>query len=272
MVGPPCTSGARKSASPVGAANDGCRLHVDHRVAPIEESGEQCEADASCVIHTSGFDTTLDIPHKLFAKNQILSADSAGRAQERNSQPQEVPGHSDDRSRQLQHALIMPESACVWRRRTLKCLRRELLRTTDLAAAAGHGAKHFFVFGHKPAYTYYFGTNLPPNPGVSGLDKFTGSRDAFWNVIEQYGATYFCGHEHEFNMSQPTGHAWQVLVGTGGSPFDAKLGEVPSLAYFGQPPVPRGAARWSRTATGSPPENGLGLDTLFSVKCFLSRS
>jgi hypothetical protein len=96
----------------------------------------------------------------------------------------------------------------------------------DLGKAAGRGAKHFFVFGHKPAYTYYFGTNTPPNPGVSGLDKFTGSRDAFWGIIEQYGATYFCGHEHEFNMMQPKGGAWQVLVGTGGSPFDAKQGEV----------------------------------------------
>jgi hypothetical protein len=96
----------------------------------------------------------------------------------------------------------------------------------DFAAAAARGSKHFFVFGHKPAYTYYFGTNNPPNPGISGLDKFPSSRDAFWSVIEQYGATYFCGHEHEFNMMQPTGHAWQVLVGTGGSPFDAKQGEV----------------------------------------------
>ena len=97
---------------------------------------------------------------------------------------------------------------------------------SDLGAAAGRGAKHYFVFGHKPAYTYYFGTNTPPNPGVSGLDKIPASRDAFWNVIEQYGATYFCGHEHEFDMAQPKGAAWQVLVGSGGSPWDAKQGEV----------------------------------------------
>jgi hypothetical protein len=96
---------------------------------------------------------------------------------------------------------------------------------SDLAAAASRGAKHFFVFGHKPAYTYYFGTSIPPNPGVAGLDNVPASRDAFWRVIEQYGATYFCGHEHVFEMSQPKGAAWQVMVGSGGSPFAARQGE-----------------------------------------------
>ena len=70
------------------------------------------------------------------------------------------------------------------------------------------------------------GTNTPANPGIAGLDKLPASRDAFWSLIEQYGATYFCGHEHVFNMMQPRGGAWQVLVGSGGSPFDAKPGEV----------------------------------------------
>ena len=93
----------------------------------------------------------------------------------------------------------------------------------DLSSAEARGAQHFFVFGHKPAYTYYYGANLPAGP--SGLDNDPASRDAFWNVIEQYGATYFCGHEHVFNMMQPRasqgGKAWQVLVGSGGSPFEA---------------------------------------------------
>lgn len=97
----------------------------------------------------------------------------------------------------------------------------------DLAAAQARGTRHFFVFGHKPAYTYYYGANpnapLPDKP--AGLDSDRASRDAFWNVIEQYGATYFCGHEHIFNMMQPRaaqgGKAWQVLVGSGGSPFEA---------------------------------------------------
>jgi hypothetical protein len=98
----------------------------------------------------------------------------------------------------------------------------------DLAAAKARGNTHFFVFGHKPAFTYYYG-KAPTSPlptAASGLDNDTTARNAFWAVIEQYGATYFCGHEHIYNFSQPTaatgGSAWQILVGSGGSPFEAK--------------------------------------------------
>jgi Calcineurin-like phosphoesterase len=93
----------------------------------------------------------------------------------------------------------------------------------DLAAASARGAKKMFVFGHKPAYTYAFLANGPT--AASGLDAAPGSvadRDAFWNVIETYKATYFCGHQHVYNVSQPRGGAYQVLVGAGGSPFEAK--------------------------------------------------
>jgi hypothetical protein len=94
----------------------------------------------------------------------------------------------------------------------------------DLAAAYSHGAQHFFVFGHKPAFTYAY-----PGGSASGLDTNpagTGNRDAFWSVIENYGATYFCGHEHIYNISRPVksngqvSTAYQVLVGSGGSGFD----------------------------------------------------
>jgi hypothetical protein len=97
--------------------------------------------------------------------------------------------------------------------------------STDLTSAQARGVKQFFVFGHKPAFTYYFGvTNaLPDKP--SGLDNDPASRDLFWDVIEHYHATYFCGHEHIFHMDQPRaatgGKAWQVIVGSGGSPFEA---------------------------------------------------
>jgi hypothetical protein len=95
----------------------------------------------------------------------------------------------------------------------------------DLAGAKARGISHCFVFGHKPAFTYYYGvTNaLPDKP--AGLDNDPASRDAFWSLIEQYNATYFCGHEHIYHLEQPTaatgGKAWQVLVGSGGSPFEA---------------------------------------------------
>jgi hypothetical protein len=96
----------------------------------------------------------------------------------------------------------------------------------DMAEAQARGSKHLFVFGHKPAYTYYFGMGENPAPGIAGLDKSNKERDALWDVIERFGATYFCGHEHEFNMAQPRGAAWQVLVGAGGSPWDAQPGEL----------------------------------------------
>jgi len=104
----------------------------------------------------------------------------------------------------------------------------------DMAAAQARGNTHFFVFGHKPAYTYAYLANTATAAG--GLDTAPGSvalRDAFWDVIEQYGATYFCGHEHILNVMQPRlgnatkpGTAYQVLVGSGGSPFDAKVNVV----------------------------------------------
>jgi len=95
----------------------------------------------------------------------------------------------------------------------------------DFAAAQARGAKRFFVFGHKPAFTYAYA------PGVSGsgLDATpttTAKRDAFWAVVEQYKATYFTGHQHTYNISQPKGGAYQVIVGAGGSPFDGTAAQA----------------------------------------------
>jgi hypothetical protein len=99
----------------------------------------------------------------------------------------------------------------------------------DLSAAQLRGQKHFFVFGHKPAFPYIYETGVAP----SGLKAGNGAGQAgdFWNLIEQYQATYFCGHEHIFNISQPGAAwgapgAWQVIVGSGGSPFDAPAADV----------------------------------------------
>lgn len=101
---------------------------------------------------------------------------------------------------------------------------------SDLSSAQLRGAQHFFVFGHKPAFTYYYGTTVQIPSAPTGLDNDPAGRDAFWDVIERYDAVYFTGHEHIFNLSQPRaaqgGKAWQVLVGSGGSPFEASPSDV----------------------------------------------
>ncbi|ULH13864.1 metallophosphoesterase (plasmid) [Deinococcus sp. KNUC1210] len=95
----------------------------------------------------------------------------------------------------------------------------------DLAAARARGAAHLFVFGHKPAYTYKYNDKVP----AGGIDTDPENQQAFWNTIETYNATYFSGHEHIYHADQPTraqgGKAWQVIVGSGGSPFEAKPGD-----------------------------------------------
>jgi hypothetical protein len=91
----------------------------------------------------------------------------------------------------------------------------------DFAKAKERGAKHFFVFGHKPAYTYFFKADM----ALDGFDLFPENKKDFWNIIEKYKATYFCGHQHIFGVMQPEkengGNAWQIIVGTAGSPFTA---------------------------------------------------
>ena len=116
---------------------------------------------------------------------------------------------------------------------------------SDFATALANGATNFFVFGHKPAFTYDYtvGGSVAlgaTNPGPGGLDAGAddvattaaqASRNAFWSTIAEYGATYFSGHEHTVNVAQyadPTGaytqvSPYQVVVGSGGSPFDDKL-------------------------------------------------
>jgi 3',5'-cyclic AMP phosphodiesterase CpdA len=94
----------------------------------------------------------------------------------------------------------------------------------DLAAARAAGATRFFVFGHKPAFSYFYplASGLPTTK-TNGLDSVAdlSGRDAFWKVIEEYRAAYFCGHEHIYHAAQPAGRAWQVIVGSGGSPFES---------------------------------------------------
>jgi hypothetical protein len=96
----------------------------------------------------------------------------------------------------------------------------------DFRQARARGIKNLFAFGHKPAYTYFFKQGVE----LDGMDIDPDNAKAFWDVMDQYGATYFCGHQHIFNAQQPGrgsgGKAWQVMVGSGGSPFTAKPGDT----------------------------------------------
>lgn len=157
---------------------------------------------------------------------------------------------------------------------------------TDLSNAAARNARHFFVFGHKPAFTYDYsvagGAIVTTGTGTvapAGLDLFLlGSantsastktnRDTFWNLIAQYGATYFSGHEHTFNMqpiaSTSNGTAWQVLVGGGGSAFDPTpaLAKNPYDRYYSWATV-------SIHASGAVDVNAWGFDENFDATKFL---
>ena len=111
----------------------------------------------------------------------------------------------------------------------------------DMHAASIRGAKNFFVFGHKPAYTYVTpgvaaGAGLDANVDVNGVAV---NRNAFWAIIQQYNATYFCGHEHIYNITKPvlvkadgstSNNSYQVLVGSGGSGFDVASAAPGNLA------------------------------------------
>jgi hypothetical protein len=119
----------------------------------------------------------------------------------------------------------------------------------DFATALTRGttagvATKFFVFGHKPAKTYNYtssSTSISPAPAAGGLDSNANAAyvQQFIHVLAQYNATYFSGHEHTVNVQQLTdttaspspNKPFQVIVGSGGSPFDDKLtGTCPGSA------------------------------------------
>ena len=92
----------------------------------------------------------------------------------------------------------------------------------DFARAKARGDRNFFVFGHEMAFTYRFNSDVKPD----GLDRHPDTDEAFWKVIQDYHATYFCAHEHLYHAMQPDGSgSWQIICGAAGAPFDAKPGE-----------------------------------------------
>lgn len=93
------------------------------------------------------------------------------------------------------------------------------LKTVLEAAKLNH--RFLFVLGHEPAYSTPSIFNKP-----FGLDNHPEQRDAFWNVLKEYGVlAYFSSHEHVYDRSNRNG-IWQVVSGGGGSPLNEGGGEV----------------------------------------------
>jgi hypothetical protein len=83
----------------------------------------------------------------------------------------------------------------------------------DLKQARENGARHIFLFGHKPAWATTHATE-------AGLDDVKANRDSAWAIIEKYKAdAYFCSHFHLWDTVHPhQGKTWQVVCGNAGAP------------------------------------------------------
>jgi hypothetical protein len=83
----------------------------------------------------------------------------------------------------------------------------------DLKKARDNGARHIFLFGHKPAWPTAHLTE-------TGLDDFPANRDSAWAVMEKYNASaYFCSHFHIWDTVHPhQGKTWEVVCGNAGAP------------------------------------------------------
>jgi len=83
----------------------------------------------------------------------------------------------------------------------------------DLKRARDNGARHIFLFGHKPAWATAHLTE-------SGLDEIKANRDSAWDAMEKYNAdAYFCSHFHIWDTVHPhQGKTWQVVCGNAGAP------------------------------------------------------
>ncbi|NNM95212.1 MAG: hypothetical protein HKL88_07100 [Bacteroidia bacterium] len=94
----------------------------------------------------------------------------------------------------------------------------------DLGSAHKQGARHIFLFGHKPAFS--------PPPAHDGLDVYTSNRDSAWAAMTRNKCdVYFASHYHLWDSLHPMNEksTWQITSGNAGAPI-AKSWPSP---YFG---------------------------------------
>ena len=89
-------------------------------------------------------------------------------------------------------------------------------------------------FGHEPAFSC--NTFHPVC-----LDENTENRNKFWNLLEEYDVKYyFCGHTHQYNLSQIShnGHTiQQVISGGGGGSLQIKRGGIKNTDNYEVKPI-----------------------------------
>jgi hypothetical protein len=104
--------------SPAGAvpANHRCRLHDHQRAAPIEEPGQERQADASRRVDPVRLDTALDVQSQLPAQEEILGAQGLGRSKQEQQPPEGVFDEKTCDPQEADHALIVPQRSAVSQR------------------------------------------------------------------------------------------------------------------------------------------------------------
>ncbi|HTB31843.1 MAG TPA: metallophosphoesterase [Bacteroidia bacterium] len=96
----------------------------------------------------------------------------------------------------------------------------------DLKQARVGGARHIFVFGHKPAWCNYPASDF-------GLDVNPADRDSAWAIMERYNAeVYFCSHQHYWDsIKHDAGKTWEIIGGNAGA--DGSYYKAWKNPYFG---------------------------------------
>lgn len=85
----------------------------------------------------------------------------------------------------------------------------------DLKEARKQGARHIFLFSHKPPFPSRFSND-------DGLDTWPANRDSMWAIVEKYNCdAYFCSHLHLWDDIEPhPGKTWEIICGNAGAPME----------------------------------------------------
>jgi hypothetical protein len=84
------------------------RLHDHQCAAPVEEPGQDGQADSSRCIHPSRLEAALDVQRQLPAQKEVLGLDRFGRTEQQHQPAQAVFDQAECNPDERGHALIVP--------------------------------------------------------------------------------------------------------------------------------------------------------------------